>query len=256
MLFGPRTTISVIRTLIYGGLGGWYAATTPESRGQLDAALLGGVFADYATWIFWTLTRLPGNLANGCYEAAINAVFGWFVLGSVVAEIKTGDEDMPIALMAFMLVMAIKVAYYGVQFFSDEVMDADEVAPNQPVTTEFVSDVLDGVIDGTAMPVDSSPGARYVNGLLLDMIERGATSVNLRSSETAPEVPLPDGSRLAVDGVHVINRLKVMSGLNPGAYLHPVEGGFRFRCADGMRHVRTHFEEIDGICVCSVEVDN
>ena len=65
---------------------------------------------------------------------------------------------------------------------------------------------------------------RYVNGLLLSMIDTGTAELVLRRSEPLPEVKVEEAP-VQGDFVAVTNRLKFMcSNLEPTAYDEPVYG--------------------------------
>jgi hypothetical protein len=117
----PRTLIAVIRTSIYGCLGAFLAISNAEAKSVVDAMLIGGVTADFITWLIMSLIFLPGNLAHGCYEGAINLLFVLFLLhfGYVGGAQDLGGQSMAIAFLVFMLVLGLKTAWYAVTYIAN-----------------------------------------------------------------------------------------------------------------------------------------
>jgi len=116
----PRAIISAIRTLAYGGIAGFLAVGGAEAREMLDAVLLGGVLADYSTWLIRSILLFPAQVLHGCYDCCVNALFGWFMWRFVLPETNLTGQAMGMAFLAFLLVLGIKVAYYGVKFLEEE----------------------------------------------------------------------------------------------------------------------------------------
>lgn len=112
----PRTIVSVIRTAVYGGMAGFFAVKNPETWQMLDAAIVGGVMADYLTWMIRSVVLLPANIIHGCYDCIINVAFGWFVWRFVVNQSAFEGSDLGAAFFAFMLVLLFKILYYSIKF--------------------------------------------------------------------------------------------------------------------------------------------
>lgn len=117
----PRTLVSVIRTSIYGCLGAFLAISNAEAKSVVDAMVMGGVMADFITWLIMTVIFLPGNLAHGCYEGCLNLLFALFLLhfGYVGGALDLAGESMVIAFLVFMLVLGLKTAWYAVIYIAD-----------------------------------------------------------------------------------------------------------------------------------------
>ena len=111
----PRTLVSVLRTAVYAGLAGVFALTRAEAATLLDAAVLGAVLADYVTWFLRSLMRLPAHLLHGGYDAAVNLFFGWLLFRAVDVRVTDDGSSLAVAFLAFMLVLGVKVAWYGVE---------------------------------------------------------------------------------------------------------------------------------------------
>jgi hypothetical protein len=111
----PRTLVSVFRTLLYGGVAALFALTQAEATQLLDGVVLGAVLADYVTWFLRSAVQLPANLLHGCYEAGVNMLFAWLLFRAVDFRITDDGSTVAVAFLAFMLVLGVKAAYYGVQ---------------------------------------------------------------------------------------------------------------------------------------------
>lgn len=119
--FAPRTLISVIRTSIYGCLGAFLAISNAEAKSVVDAMVIGGVMADFITWLIMTIIFLPGNLAHGCYEGCLNLLFALFLIhfGYVGGAQDLAGQPMAIACLVFMLVLGLKTAWYVAIYFAN-----------------------------------------------------------------------------------------------------------------------------------------
>src|ERR1035437_1030227 len=114
----PRTLVSVIRTSIYGGLGAFLVISNVEAKSVVDAMVMGGVMADFMTWLIMSIILLPDDLAHGCYEGCLNLLFTLFLFhfGYVGGALDLAGESMAIAFLIFMLVLGLKIAWYGVNY--------------------------------------------------------------------------------------------------------------------------------------------
>jgi len=117
----PRTLVSVIRTSVYGCLGAFLAISNAEAKSVVDAMVIGGVMADFITWLIMSIIFLPDNLAHGCYEGCINLLFALFLLhfGYVGGALDLAGQSMAIAFLIFMLVLGLKTAWYAVIYIAD-----------------------------------------------------------------------------------------------------------------------------------------
>jgi hypothetical protein len=117
----PRTLVSVIRTSIYGCLGAFLTISNAESKSVVDAMVLGGVMADFMTWLIMTVIFLPDDLAHGCYEGCLNLLFAFFLLhfGYIGGALDLAGESLAIAFLIFMLVLGLKTAWYAVNYIAE-----------------------------------------------------------------------------------------------------------------------------------------
>lgn len=122
----PRTLLSAVRTFVYGGLSSFFALCGIENVDWIDAALVGGVLADYLTWLVMNLVQLPDDLLHGCYEGVINILFGYLLFHFVSVEKSLQGQDLIVAFVAFMIVLAIKLIVYGLRYLKDTVEGSDD----------------------------------------------------------------------------------------------------------------------------------
>lgn len=117
----PRTLAAVIRTSVYGGLGAYLAISNAEAKSVVDAMVIGGVMADFMTWLFMSIIFLPDNLAHGCYEGCVNLLFVLFLFhfGYVGGALDLPGQSMAIAFLVFMLVLGLKTAWYAVNYIAE-----------------------------------------------------------------------------------------------------------------------------------------
>jgi hypothetical protein len=121
----PRTLTSALRTTIYGAIAGFFAISGTEAIALIDAAIVGAVLADYTTWVIRTVTQLPSDLLHGCYDGAVNLVFGWFLFRMTGFDWTVEGESVAVAFLAFMLVAGIKITVYGLRDFEKSLKDDD-----------------------------------------------------------------------------------------------------------------------------------
>jgi hypothetical protein len=99
--------------------------------------------------------------------------------------------------------------------------------------------------------VDTTPVKSYLNLLLIEMAGHGEEELMLRQSTPLPWPEGYDEEELPAFST-VINRLKVMSGLDPVIYHAPREGKIEeigIRLQDDKMHsfaLRTRFDDISG----------
>ncbi len=109
-----RTLESVVRTIAYGILAVFFIKAGTGK--MLGAILWGGALADYLTWLIRSVMLLPEDLFHGCYDGCVNLLVGWFVFRVGFTDAHLEEESLAVAFLAFLLVVAFKVAYYGVKF--------------------------------------------------------------------------------------------------------------------------------------------
>ncbi len=117
----PRTLVSVIRTSIYGCLGAFLTISNAEAKSVVDAMVMGGVMADFMTWLIMSIIFLPDDLAHGCYEGCLNLLFAWFLLhfGYIGGALDFDGQSMAVAFLTFMLVLGLKIAWYAVNYIAE-----------------------------------------------------------------------------------------------------------------------------------------
>lgn len=119
----PRTLASAVRTAIYGAIAGFFAVSSAEAVAFVDALVVGAVFADYATWVIRTVAHLPGDLFHGCYDGAVNLVFGWLLFRMMGFDWSLDGESIAVAFLAFLLVAGIKVTAYALRYFEESLRE-------------------------------------------------------------------------------------------------------------------------------------
>lgn len=112
-----------MRTTIYGTIAGFFAISSTEAIALLDAVVVGAVLADYTTWVIRTVTRLPSELLHGCYDGAVNLVFGWLLFRMTGFDWSLDGESVAVAFLAFLLVAGIKLTVYGLRDFGESLKD-------------------------------------------------------------------------------------------------------------------------------------
>lgn len=115
----PQTLISTIRTMVYGTLGAAFALSDAEAQKMVDAAVLGGVLADYITWLICSVALLPRYLLHGCYECLINLAFAWFFFRHMQFDTESDPESLAIFFLAFMAVIGIKIIFYLIDYIAN-----------------------------------------------------------------------------------------------------------------------------------------
>ena len=101
----------------------------------------------------------------------------------------------------------------------------------------------------------SNPVILYVNLLLFDMIARDEKTMVLKESSMPI---LQHKQKLPVDPPDfdpIVNRLKIMSGLNPVKYREPVDGTTSLTVAGTPYKVTTRFEDHDPEPFCTITLE-
>ena len=96
-----------------------FAVHDPHHATLIEALLVGGILADYVTWFGRTVITLPSSLLHGCYDVAINLVFGWYLFRISDLNVNFSGESLGLAFVSFMLVMGVKVTYYAFLYLGD-----------------------------------------------------------------------------------------------------------------------------------------
>ena len=102
-----------------------------------------------------------------------------------------------------------------------------------------------------------NPVIRYVNMLLTDMVARDLPSVTLRPTECPPilEHSKSSGPKDPPEFQKLVNRLKIMSGLNPVQSPTPISGSFDLSLGDNSFTVTIHFEDKTEDPFCTIELE-
>ena len=122
-----RTVHSILRTVAYAGLAIGLALWRGEIKGNLDAVLAGAILGDYVTWLIWSILELPEHLFHGCYDTAVNLVFGLLIfrLGNLHLTADVTGELMATTFLTCLLVGGIKSFCLGMVYIEDEIEDDD-----------------------------------------------------------------------------------------------------------------------------------
>jgi hypothetical protein len=118
-MIAPRTVASVLRTALYGSLSACFAISDVEAVKMVDAVVVGGILADYFTWLVRSLAQLPSHVLHGCYDTCINLLFGWFLFRIAHIQVSLDESSVVFGFLTFLLVMGIKVGYYSLAFVTD-----------------------------------------------------------------------------------------------------------------------------------------
>ncbi|MDD4871685.1 MAG: hypothetical protein PHR77_14095 [Kiritimatiellae bacterium] len=105
---------------MYGGIAGFLSINVAETREMIDSILIGGVLADYVTWLIRSIILLPSNILHGCYDVGVNFLFGWFLASYMFSNPDLHGQVLGIAFLAFILVMGAKITYYSVKYLGEE----------------------------------------------------------------------------------------------------------------------------------------
>jgi hypothetical protein len=116
--------VSLMRVLLYGGLGTILGIKRETIDELILPAIAGGVAADILTWLLMSLLTFPRFLKHGIVDAIVNVGFGWFFLSvfGLGVSFENGDA-MAIGFLAFLFVLAIKAGYYSVEYLEDDVAE-------------------------------------------------------------------------------------------------------------------------------------
>jgi hypothetical protein len=121
----PRAMVSLMRVLLYGGLGTILGIKRETIDELILPAIAGGVAADIFSWLLMSLLTFPRFLKHGVLDAVVNVGFGWFFLSvfGLGVSFQNGDA-MAVGFLAFLFVIAVKAGYYSVEYLEDD-MDED-----------------------------------------------------------------------------------------------------------------------------------
>ena len=123
-----RTILSIIRTVLYACLLVVIALWNGEVKGPADAVLAGALYADYLTWLIWSLIELPENLLHGCYDICVYTFFALLVsrMRKIDLSADMSAESLGIMFLAFLSVAGIKILYLTVAFAERELIEDDD----------------------------------------------------------------------------------------------------------------------------------
>lgn len=114
----PGLLQAAARTVIYAVLCAFLGGEKEYLKPLIEASLVGGILADYLTWFLRSLVRLPGHVLEGCYETAINVVFGWYLLRHANLNLPADIESFSVAFLSFLFVAGVKTIYYAAESFA------------------------------------------------------------------------------------------------------------------------------------------
>jgi hypothetical protein len=102
---------------------------------------------------------------------------------------------------------------------------------------------------------DPHPAKMWVNSLFEHMFKNHLKSFTLSKTEGIPSIPfedeLPEGE---LDFTKIINRLKIMSGIDPTTYKEPHEGNIQMGIHGIWYTVKTTFIDSDGDSKCEITI--
>ena len=93
---------------------------------------------------------------------------------------------------------------------------------------------------------------RYVEGLLIRLLQRHEAATTLKAADSLPDVGVPMDASLTY--TKVVNRLKVLAGLYPVDYPKPTDGHFRYEWQGRFYEVRVAFEDRGPASSCRIAV--
>lgn len=100
--------------------------------------------------------------------------------------------------------------------------------------------------------VDEPPSAsEYVDWLFRYMLSKSRTEMEIDSTRPLPGA---DEAPCAPPHAAVLNRLKVLCGLNPFRFSEPVDGAFEKAFSNHTLHFSTRFEDNDSRSVCRLRL--
>jgi hypothetical protein len=118
-MVNPRTIMSATRTGVYGTLAAVFSITDPHTLQIMEALILGGILADYVTWLIRSLGRLPDELWHGVYDGVINTIFGMVLFRYVQTTSLFEGTALAGGFAMFVLVMLVKIIAYSVAFIRE-----------------------------------------------------------------------------------------------------------------------------------------
>jgi len=123
-MVSPRAIVSAMRTGIYGTVVAIFSINDPHTLQVLDAAIIGCVLADYATWLTYSLIAFPAELWHGAYDAIINTLFGIFMFSRLHLAFNLDIIDsLPIGFIAFLVMLLIKIIFYAGDYLREQEED-------------------------------------------------------------------------------------------------------------------------------------
>ena len=112
---------------MYGGIGVFFTVKNPETKDMLEAAFVGGMLADYLTWLIRSIAMFPSYVWHGCYDMCVNVIFGWFLFCHTNVAVNINDPSyLCVEFTALLLVAAIKISFYSLKYVAATVDDDDD----------------------------------------------------------------------------------------------------------------------------------
>jgi len=110
----------------------------------------------------------------------------------------------------------------------------------------FHASRAEGIKRDECWKLETRPAVCYTNLLFLDLAEDLGREWLLRRSQPLP-VPAAGTSPADLpDFAHVVNRLKILCGLDPVNYPRPVEGTIKLRVGAADVVVQARFNDVEG----------
>jgi len=117
----PRTIISAIRALSYAGLGTILGIKGDTMNAIVIPLIAGAVGADFLTWLVRSIILFPQFPKHGLFDGLVNVGFGWLVFAVFGLGVHfDNSEEMAVAFLSFLGVLALKIGYYAVEFIAQD----------------------------------------------------------------------------------------------------------------------------------------
>jgi riboflavin transporter FmnP len=110
--------------MTYAGLGAIFGIKGNTMNELVIPLIAGAVGADFLTWIIRSIFLFPLFLKHGVFDAIVSVAFGWLIFAVFGLGIRfDSGEDMATAFLSFLAVLAMKVAYYSIEYIEEDSED-------------------------------------------------------------------------------------------------------------------------------------
>jgi hypothetical protein len=107
--------------MTYAGLATLFGINHNTMNELVIPFIVGAVGADFLTWIIRSVFLFPRFLKHGVFDAIVSVGFGWLIFAVFGLGISFDNgEEMAATFVAFLAVLALKVAYYSIEFLEDD----------------------------------------------------------------------------------------------------------------------------------------